>query len=207
MLRKLFIRFCRSRDGAVSIEGAIIGGIMIVIIGAALEMGYAFFQWNTAQQAARVGARIAITSDPVTTAFDNMTGLSGSVDVGDPMPAYSFTCTGGVARCSAGQFTSAAFNRIFYGRDSDGACEATSRERRGLCDMFPEVDPKHVSVTYQNSGFGTAGNPAQIVPLITVKLSGLRFNFVFLDKLVPNPLSTMPDISVSMVAEDLKSGR
>ncbi len=202
-LRKLAI----NQDGGVSVEASLILMIMVALTGATVEAGYAYFQWNGAQQAARHGARLAATSDPVSQLLSSMTGIGNGVEAGDPMPDYAVSCAGKTSRCNQGGYDSAAMNKIVFGPDNDNSCAATEKPRRGMCDVFHDVSKENVEITYMSSGLGTAGYPASLSPLVTVKVTELKFDFVFLDLFTPDSFSTMPDVSVSLMAEDLKSGR
>ncbi len=201
---QIWKRFWRRDDGAVTVSSSILLGIFIIFIGAAIEVGYAIWQYNAAQHAARMGVRIAATTDPVATSLTTMTGLSNTVEAGDPMPDYTFTCSS--TSCSSGGMNKDAFDRILYGRDNDGTCATNAPERRGMCDLLSKIQPQNLTIAYEDSGFGIAGNPADIIPLVTVKLSGLSFNFLFLDIITGDLLTTMPDISVTAMSEDLKTG-
>jgi len=75
-MRYLISKLYRETNGAVSIETAFLTMVMIAVTGAAIETGLAFWQWNSAQQAARIGGRIAATSVPVSRRLNNFTGLS-----------------------------------------------------------------------------------------------------------------------------------
>lgn len=183
-----------------------LSGLMLFGTIGTFEAGWGFFQWNRAQQAARIGARIAATSPPVATALTNYTGLGNGVNVGDPMPNYSFECRGDTQGCSSGTFNSTAMNMIIFGPDGDNNCGATERLRRGLCDVYGKVAPENVVVTYAKSGLGRAGNPADPAPIITVTVTDLKFDFAVLKYFAPSALTTMPPVSVSVIAEDLKTG-
>lgn len=202
-IRRLF----KNTDGGVSVEASFILMIMVALTGATIEAGYAYFQWNGAQQAARHGARLAATSDPVSQTLGTMTGLGNGVEAGDPMPDYTLSCDGRTASCNQGSFDSTAMNKIVFGPDNDKSCAKTRRERRGMCDVFNDVTKENIEITYTHSGLGTAGFPANPAPLITVKVTDMKFDFVLLDLFTPDSFSTMPDVSVSIMAEDLKSGR
>lgn len=181
--------------------------IMVALTGATVEAGYAYFQWNGAQQAARHGARLAATSDPVSERLETMTGLGNGVEAGDPMPDYTLSCAGKTASCNQGSFNSAAMNKIVFGPDNDNSCAKTEKSRRGMCDVFNDVTKDNVEIIYTHSGLGRAGFPANPAPLVTVKVTDMKFDFVLLDLFAPKSFSTMPDVSVSIMAEDLKSGR
>ncbi len=194
------------KDGSISVQASLLITMMIGILGASIEVGYAYWQYNAAHHAARMGVRIAATSDPVAVSLNTMTGYDGTTEAGDPLPAYSITCTGTNQSCSSGSFDQTAFERIVYGKDNDGVCGATSRERRGMCDLMSEIQTSNVSIKYENSGFGIVGNPADVIPLITVSVTGLTYNFLFLDIFTGSRFSSMPDVTITAMSEDLKTG-
>lgn len=199
-------RFLKNTRGSVSIEASFLLMIMVALTGATVEAGYAYFQWNGAQQAARHGARLAATSDPVSDELNNMTGIGNGVEAGDPMPDYTLSCAGKTSSCNQGGYSSTAMNKIFFGPDNDNSCAATEKPRRGMCDVFNNITKDNVEVTYTHSGLGTAGFPANPAPLVTVTVTDMKFDFVLLGLFTPDSFSNMPDVSVSIMAEDLKSG-
>jgi len=199
-------RILKNTDGGVTVEMSFLLVIMVALTGATIEAGFAYFQWNSAQQAARHGARLAATSDPVSQSLQDMTGLGNGVEVGDPLPDYTRNCSGKTRSCNTGRFNDRAMNNIIFGPDNDGVCGPTDRDRRGMCDVFNDLTKDNVEVAYTSSGLGTAGFPANPAPLVTVKVTNMEFDFVFLDLFTPKSFSRMPDVSVSIMAEDLKSG-
>lgn len=192
--------FLNDDSGAVSVSASWLIGIFIVLTGGAAEMGNSYWQSNAIQHAAKMGARIATTSEPVSVELATMTGLSSNVDVGDPVPAYKIVCHGKTQSCNRGGFNQLAFNKIFYGRNNDGTCEATTQETRGMCDMFENLIPENVVITYESSGMGRAGNPPILIPVVTVTIADLEQNYLFLDFLGERTIGTQ----VSALAEDLK---
>ena len=200
----LLRRLHKDDAGIASVEFALLSGFLIAVTLAAVELGYGYMQYNQVQQAARTGARLAAVSDPVASDMRAMTGL-GNANAGDPMPAYTRTCSGSNQSCSGGTYDGAAMNALIFGPDNDGTCAATAKARRGLCDVKSQIERKHVTVTYEGSGLGVAGNPAKLTPLITVKVSDLDFNFLVVDAFLPNSFTKIPDIEVSVMAEDLRT--
>jgi len=193
-------RFLKDQNGAVAISASWLTGIFIVILGGGIEVSHSYWRANTIQHAAKMGARIATTTSPVSTELTTMTGLESGVSTGDPMPDYKIVCSGKTLSCNRGGFDQAAFDRIFYGRDSDGLCEGTARERRGMCDLFDDLTPENVTITYEDSGMGRAGNPPSLFPIITIAISDVEQDYVFLDSLLSNTIGS----SASAMGEDLK---
>lgn len=205
-MRKLFEKFRRTDSGAVTVETSLTILILIILTGGAIEAGYAFYQYNGAQQAARTGVRIAATSDPVARTVSTMTGLSGSVSQGQAFPDFEVTCSDATERCSEGSYDSAAMRRIVFGPDGDGVCGATTRARRGMCDVFKDTDRARVDVAYISSGLGTAGYHGDAAPMVSVTLRDVPLNFVFLDLVGFSDLVHLPPVEATLMGEDLKNG-
>lgn len=202
LLKKLQAR----NDGAVSVETSLMILMLVILTGGSIEAGYAFYQYNGAQQAARTGARIAATSDPVARSISTMTGLSNSTGQGDVFPNYEIRCSDDTRRCSQGSYDSAAMQRIIFGPDEDGVCGATSRSRRGMCDVFRDAERSHIDVAYISSGLGRAGYQADAAPLVSVTLRDVPLNFVFLDLVGLKGVIHLPPVEATLMGEDLKNG-
>jgi len=200
----LLRRYKASDDGGVSVETSLVITVIILVTAGVLEAGLAYWQWNSAQQAARHGARLAATSDPVATDLKVMTGLGGGIEAGDPFPDYVRNCSGAFNSCDQGGFDLKALQAIIYGPDEDEVCGATIRERRGICDVVDNIRPQNVTISYSNSGMGRAGSPPILAPLITVTVKDLDFDLVFLDALLPFEFPKIPPVSVSVMGEDLR---
>lgn len=200
-----FLTFKRDERGAVTVETSLLITVTTILIACSIEAALALWQWNSAQQAARHGARLAATSDIIATDLLTMTGLSDTVAAGDPLPDYVRTCSGETSSCNQGGFDQAAMNAIIYGKDGDGLCAPAQPRARGICDVFSDVGPENIEVTYQASGFGIAGIPAKPAPLVTVTVKDLNFDFIFLDAFFPDAFTEIPPVSVSLMSEDLSS--
>ncbi len=198
-------KFVQSDKGAVSVETSLLITITTILTACAIEASLALWQWNSAQQAARQGARLAATSNVIATDISTMTGLSESVVAGDPLPYYLRTCSGATASCNVGGFDETALNLMVFGKDGDGVCGATTPRARGICDVFADIRPENIEIKYEASGFGVAGLPAKPAPMITVTVRDLEFDYVFLDAFFPNVFSKIPPVSVSVMSEDLSS--
>lgn len=197
-------KFRKDEQGAVTVSASWLLGIFIIITGAGIEMAHAYFQSNTMRHAVEIGVRNAATGAPVALELAELTGLGNGVDSGDPMPDYKIVCSGETLSCNRGGFDASAFDKIFYGRDEDGVCGNTDRERRGVCDLLDKIKIENVSVSYEASGLGRAGNPADIIPLVTVSISGVQRDYVFLDMVSSAWSDQMTGASAVAIAEDLK---
>lgn len=198
-------QYLRQDCGAVTISASWLIGVFALLIGGGVELAHAYWQTNAMQHASKIGVRIATTSEPVATVLTTMTGLEGNIaEAGDPMPSYKLSCSGKTQTCDQGEFNQAVFNKIVFGRDNDGKCGATSRERRGMCDYFKRLKAENISITYEASGMGRAGNPADLVPLVTVNISDVEKNYIFLDVFGDISRSVLLNASAMAIAEDLE---
>jgi len=191
-------------QGSVSISAAWLSGIFIVLFGSAVEMAYSYWQSNALQHAAKHGVRIATTTSPVADDLTLITGLEGGAEVGDPMPDYQITCYGKTLSCTRGTFNQDAFDKIFYGLDNDGTCLETTAARRGMCDMFGRLRPENITITYQNSGMGRAGTPPDLIPVVTVSISQIQQNYLFVDFFKIDSGATYLGATALGIAEDME---
>ena len=196
--------FRRCEGGATAVEVGLLGGVFAMLMGGAVEIGLYYHAHNAAQAAARHGARLAATGEPVSLWLDTYKGLGGGVKAGDPLPDYAVECDGRTARCTQGGYSTDGMARLVFGPDGVG-CGETEKRRRGMCGLAAGLEAANVRVRYENSGLGTAGSPADPVPLITVTVSGLTHDFIFLDRVMPG-VRTLGEVSASVVAEGLETG-
>jgi Flp pilus assembly pilin Flp len=195
----------RDDNGAAAVEFGLIASIFIIMLLGIMEFGTAFWQWNQATKALQLGVRLAAVSDPVSSDLKTMTGVSGSVEEGDPMPYFKRVCSGASQSCSDGTYDPVAMRTLVYGR-GNAACPNTSQRYPAMCQLFPRIRPENVIVEYTQTGLGFAGRPGGPLPTITLRLSGIEFDFVVLDDMLRLPKIAMSGLAASASAEDL-SGR
>lgn len=170
-----------------------------------VEFSFAFYQWNAAAKAVQLGARLASVSDPVASDLKTMTGLEGGGDPGAAMPYFKRVCSGAAKSCSGGSYSSAAMNTLVFGR-GDTVCQTAGPDLfPGMCDIFNRIRPENVIVTYEWTGLGFAGRPGGPVPAITVELTGLSFEFVFLNALLGFNALPIPGLKATATGEDLSA--
>jgi hypothetical protein len=198
------------------VEFSIVVFALLVLTGGMIDMMTAFYQWNSATKAMQLGARLAAVSDPVDTNLKNWNGLSvAGTTPGGAFPAFSVTCSGTTASCTCTggaatcTYNPAAMNTIVYGRALAGGgmttCGPLNDRSPAMCDLDRSVKSNNVSITYAETGLGFAGNPAGPVPTITLRLTGLKFNFLFLNGLLGLPAITMPAMTTTETGEDMCS--
>jgi Flp pilus assembly pilin Flp len=193
--------------GAAAVEFGIVASLLFFITFAVIEGAVAAWQWNAVEKAAQVGVRLAAVADPVASTlkdwncgFVNGASVPG-IRSGEPcLPNgatfATITCTGADTSCTDGTFDAVAYDAI---RD---------RMRRA----FAFVQDDNIVIEYRDSRLGYAGRPMGAIPEITVRLTGIPFNFIVLDAISMLPLTgttqvpgqiMMPDITATMMGEDL----
>jgi len=198
--------FRRNARGASMVEFSIIAFLFFVLIGGLVDFMVGFYQWNSASKALQQGARLASISDPVDSSLKNWSGLGAGIASGDPFPAFTRVCSGVAQSCSGGgSYSSGAMATIVYGRGQT-TCGAVAADRTpAMCDVFGRVRPNNVIITYQQTGLGFAGRPGGPVPTITVELTGLTFNFVFLNGLLRFAPIPLPPMKTTATGEDMST--
>jgi hypothetical protein len=99
-------------------------------------------------------------------------------------------------------------NALVYGLNDGTDCNQVTTSP-GMCDIYDRVTPANVIIRYQYTGLGYAGRPGTYgraggaVPTITVSLSGLNFNFVFMGDLLGLGPIPIPGLHTTITGEDL----
>jgi hypothetical protein len=199
MMRRTFFS---DRAGAVMAEFALAGIFMIMLMMSVIELTSALWVWNSEAKAVQIGARLAAVSAPVSSDLTTMTGLEGGAAPGSAMPYFIRVCNGATSACSGGTYNAAAMNWIVRG--SDGVCGSTAGVR-GICDLYPRIQPQNIVITYEQTGMGFAGRPGGPVPSITVKVQNLQFSTPVLGIFSGLANLTMPPLQTTVSGEDLRS--
>lgn len=192
----------RSEEGAVLVEGLLVLPILVLVMAAFVEFGFAMFQWNQTVKAVQIGARQLAVSAPILTSMTAFTADLGGLQAGVAVPAtvVSVTCGAGTTACDGPGMT-----RLIQG--SDGTCNANiGGGVSGMCDFFPRLNAQNVRVTYRRDGLGYVGRPGGPVLSITVETFGMTFDFLILDALIGANSIPIPPHSVTFTSEDLLNG-
>jgi len=198
----------RDRNGGVLVEATVLIPIIFIFVLGSVDFLLAFFQSNMTTKAVQLGARIAAVSDPVSSDLSSMSGLGDGVLPGQPMPAFTRTCstsdtTGAIGTCTGGRYSAAAMQRIVFGQAGATACGNVAT---GMCKFYSAITAANVTVVYAQTGLGYAGRPGGPVPTITVSLRNLPFRFFFLSGLMGFTNMTTPAMTTTITGEDLSSG-
>jgi len=214
-LRKSGLRaLAREQSGAAAVEYAIVIGLLMVLTISIVEFSLALWQWNSAEKSTELGVRYAVESNPVVAGF-TATGWNGVTDGGfepgtsldtSKVGAFTVTCDDTNCTCTGcpGGFSTT--------HDSTAFTDIVDH----MSGVFFQVEPSNVVVEYAHVGMGFAGRSgADILPMVTVRLSGVTFDFMVLNFLRPLMLGgsqqstangiPMPPFTATLSGEDLNS--
>lgn len=192
----------RDIRGATTVEFGLVGATLVLALMGIVEFGNAYWQWNRATKAVQLGARLAAVSNPVSSDLKTWDGTSASIAPGDDMPYFKRVCSGSSASCTGGSYDAVAMRTLVYGR-GNAACPTVTQVYPGMCSLYRSIAPQNVVVEYEHTGLGYAGRPGGVVPTITVRLTGLPYNFLILNGLLNFAPITMNGLSATITGEDL----
>jgi hypothetical protein len=193
--------FLRDERGATLVETTIVFPLVLILTFGLVEFGNAFWQYHTAEKATAAGARwlstrhgvagaAALTNELYTTVVPDC-----FVNSADPLG----TACGQVAGATGWSQT--------CGGGGGGACDAAVMA--GLLAQMQQFAPfitdANINVQLRGSAMGFVGR-GRAIPLITVRTTGLTYNFVTLNSLLGFGPITMPSFASTYVAEDQKEG-
>lgn len=201
--RSCWRRFAGHESGATAVEFGLVGGTFLLLLVAILDFGNAYWQWNRAAKALQLGVRLAAVSDPVSSDLATFDGTQLGADEGDPMPYFERRCDGATRSCTNGTYDAGAMATLLYGRGKT-ACPGTPQDFPPMCQVFSRIQPQNVQIDYVQTGLGYAGH--RPIPTITMRLTGLTFDFIVLGRMLGLASIPMTGLSVTATAEDM-SGR
>lgn len=189
MLRALL----KCRRGATMVETTLTLVLMLGLTFGIIEFANALWQWNSAEKATKIGARLAATADPVAQPLKTFDCATATILLGtsckDPSAATfgTIVCSGATSSCSGGYAYSSAAMAVIV---------------TGMQAIFPRIQTANVIVEYRDVRLGFAGR-GRAVPAITVRLTGMTYTFTAIDNLYGLGPITMPDFRATLTGEDL----
>ena len=203
--------------GGVLLEVTVSIMVLLLVLFGVIDFSRLFYQWNAASKATELGARLAVVSNPVSSDIDTLaqTMLTATILPGDLMPYFKRECRASTANGSSGScikeggaavsgaYRAASLQTIFFGRGNNGTCNI-SGANAGMCKLYPGLTADKVIIIYEQTGLGYAGRPdGRPVPTVTVKLTGLQFQYSFLGDLLGFSAITMGEFATTVTGEDL----
>lgn len=194
-------------NGGPAAEFALVLPVMLAFLLGIVDVGRYIWEYNLAEKATQMGTRYAVATDMVASglagySFSNSCG----VPQGDAISSGQFpgiTCVGGgsvsspTAVCTLNAASSCA-TAIPTTSNAVALGNIVTRMRNFKSD----ITPANVTVTYGSSGLGFAGDPngSDVAPIVTVTVTGLRFQPV--TGMLFNRSLVMGNFSYSLTMED-----
>lgn len=164
------IRLGKDARASVGAEFALVLPIFLLFVLGVVDVGRMMWTWNRAEKAAQMGVRYAAVTDMADTGLADHDYYDDGIARGNRIldDTFGTTCTQGGCTCNTGG------NCPGLGTFSDTAFTNTVARMQAI---MLEIQPDNVTIEYSYSGLGYSGDPygPDINPLITVKLSDVRF--------------------------------
>lgn len=206
--------------GATAVEFAIIASLLLMLTFGILEFGLAWYDYNAGAAAAERGVRYAVDSDPAAKFFNAYDGYNGVLDGGlaagtnltlANLPEFEVDCTGSGSGGSVTATCTCSGTCPSVTTESGGVTVATADSTAfqniltAVQSIYLTAQASNLEVDYKHIGLGFAGSSGiNIIPQVTVKLTGLTYNFVALGAFGFSSV-TMPNFQSTLIAEDLSS--
>ena len=187
------------RRGAGAAEFALVLPLLLILLFGIIDGGRFAWEYNRAEKATQVGARMAVVTNVISTSLRDNTYVGANIGGktlkgGDLIPLEALgtiTCDSNACSCTG------ACGGITTARDGAAFTNLVNRMR----EIKPDIDEDNVRILYRGSGLGFAGDPngMEMSPLVTVELAGMEFR----------PITTllfatisMPSFATTLTAED-----
>lgn len=181
--------FGRNNEGATLVEFSLLFPLLLLLTFGILEFANYFWQYQRADYAAQVAARMAVTRATFV-GLDDCLGTGSSTDIGGTKcsdisgsASWSVTCTG---TNQAASCVSATYTRIL----------------QEVQVFYPSATASNLRITASGAGLGFKGL-GRPVPLVTVELTGLQVNFIALNAILGLGPVNLPNFTTSLPGEDL----
>jgi len=184
--------------GVSSLEFALVLPLLILFLFGIIDAGRFMWEYNEAEKATQMGARVAAVTDLVPSGLYTYSfAVSDGVTQGNPVPTANFdnaTCDdSGSCNCSGGNVCAD------IGYDADAFDRVADR----MSSIYPGIGRANVEIEYKNVGLGYSGDPngPDVAPLIIVRLQDLSFHPI--SCLLFGCTISMPDFRAALTAEDV----
>ena len=194
----------RSTSGATGAEFALVLPLFLILLFGIIDAGRFLWQYNQAEKATQVGARVAIVTNVLSSGLHDEDYTGQTVDgvtiaPGGVIPAGALgrmVCTNTGCSCNVsdgakapcpnpGTFDSDTFNNVLLAR---------------MQQIDPTIKAENLVVSYSGSGLGFASpGEMEISPLTTVSLRDMKF--VPITSLLFAQIP-MPKLSATLTSED-----
>jgi Flp pilus assembly protein TadG len=195
----------RSSHGGTAAEFGLLTPLLLSFMIGTVDLGRFLWTCNRAEKATQIGVRYAVTHDIVPGGLASYDfAIAGGIPQGDPIPLSSFggadcnstsgtvtcTCKSGATCPSLSPINTTAFTDIVW----------------QMQQFYPDLTADKVTISYEFSGLGYAGDPngIQVSPVVTVRLKPMTFT-PMLFRFFGNATVSLPAYTASLTLEDGKS--
>lgn len=208
MMRDPIIRLgLRDERGAGAAEFALVLPLLILLLLGIIDAARLLWEVNKAEKATQMGARYAIVTNVIpselvaedyTTTANCDENNDGSyeacvtgADIKNPAALGLLTCSSASCICTTSPCPA----------NADIPATAFTSLVTRMQAMKPGITAANVRVEFRGSGVGYAGDPTgmDIVPLVTVRLTGVQFQPI---SLLQTIAITLPSFATTLSAED-----
>lgn len=193
-MKNQFRNALKDTAGASLVEFSLLLVLLMTVTFGIVDGGYIMYQFNSAQKATQVGARIAATRAPV---------VEGLTDCGVVPP--STANAGDDCITIPGSTT---WSQTCSVSNTGSPCNNTQRlailtEMRRI---YPNIRDENLEITFSGTGLGYVGR-GKPVPAITVTLVGIDYDYVAIGQLLNfGSMFRINTTQSTIIAEDIGEG-
>ena len=193
----------RDERGASAAEFGLVAPVFLMFLLGTIDVGRFMWAVNENEKAAQIGARWAVATDII---CDGLTDYSFTEDEDPAVPQGTPVAIGDFpgVRFAGGTATVCTCKE-----ENGGTCDFPLTADTGSYNALvgrmqriqPRLDVDDVSVDYDWSGLGYAGDPngPDVAPTVTVRIANLRFRPLIFGSLIPIGI---PGAQYSLTMED-----
>jgi hypothetical protein len=159
---------------ASAAEFGIVLPLFILFLLGIVDVGRWLWTYNHLEKATQMGARMAVVTNAAPAGIDDSYLGVGGLTQGDVIPASAF----GMIRCTNNGSTTSCTCQTSPCPTIGTITQANFNNTADWMNLFyHEIRRRDVTIEYSSSGLGYAGNPngPDLAPIVTVRLSGMRF--------------------------------
>ena len=195
----------RSTQGGTAAEFGLLTPLLLSFMIGTVDLGRFLWTCNRAEKATQMGVRFAVTNDIVPGGLATYDfAVTGGIPQGDPIPLSKF----GGADCNSasGTVTCACKTGATCPTLTPVNTQAFTNIVTQMQRFYPSLTADNVTISYEYSGLGYAGDPngIQVSPLVTVKLKSMTFT-PMLFRFFGSATVSLPAYTASLTLEDGKS--
>lgn len=189
-LIKWIREFGDSEGGSVLIEYSLVAPLLFMLTFGIAEFSLVFWQWNSAEKATHLGARLAATRGPI---------MVGVPDCGVATTLRAGTNCRNVAGADSWTVTC-------DGSAPGASCDAARMAEvvTAMQAIFPRLELANVIFEFKGVGLGFIGRGSP-VPAISVSIQNLAYDFVVLSVFTGIASANLPSFKATLIGEDLNS--